>query len=84
MAQSLRSGKDTEQSLVLETHSDEALSPDSGSGHDEDPAAADCDSNAGGSEVYVWSRPQHTHTHTHTRNSCSVHPFTGGPFGLRM
>jgi hypothetical protein len=37
-----------------------------------------CNSNVMGSQVHIWSRSQHT------RNSGGVHPFTGGPCGLRI
>jgi hypothetical protein len=43
----------------LETESNKAVSSDSNSGHDEDPATADCDKSSG-SQVHVWSRQQHT------------------------
>jgi len=59
-----------ELKLILESDSREAISSESGNGHDEDSATASCDSNASGSQVHVWSRPQHPW------NSGGVHPFT--------
>jgi hypothetical protein len=41
-------------------------------GHDEDSAIASV------SQVHIWSRPQNTWNFGH------VHPFTGGPSGVRI
>jgi hypothetical protein len=77
MEQFSRNEKHTEQQLILESDSEEAISCEGDSGHDEDVATAGCDSNVSGSQVHIWLRPKHP------SNSGDVHPFTGGLSGLK-
>jgi len=68
MGQLFRNWKDTEQELILDSDSEEVISSDNDSGHDEDATTVSCDNFVNGSQVYIWSRPQHPW------DSCDVHP----------
>jgi hypothetical protein len=63
--------------LILETDSDEGISSDSESEHDEDNVAAG-DNNVTESRHNIWSRPQHPW------NSGGVHPFIDSFSGLKI
>jgi hypothetical protein len=67
----LRNITETEQELILETKSDEAISSDSENELEEDTVATG-DNNVTGSRGNIWSRLQHPW------NSGGGHPFIGG------
>jgi len=58
MAQFLRSEKDIEQELILESSSEEAIPSESDNGRNKDAATEGCVNNVSGCHVHIWSRPQ--------------------------
>jgi hypothetical protein len=76
--QILRNRIETEQELILETGSDEAVSSDGESELHEDTVAAGDNNNGTGSQDNIWSRL------LHQWNSGGVHPFIGVLSGLKI